>query len=106
MPAHFGLPSLPSSDDVAENASMTSSVFSGLMHPRRTLAPEPQADTARLTNALKVVVEVNAKCWRGEGCELCSGVNQGVSTVASHTQQHGDTLEHRVSGQFAFMALA
>ena len=85
--------------DVADDASMTSSVFSGLIHPRRALAPEPQADTARLTNALKVVVEVNSKCWRGEDCELCSGVNQGMSTVASHTQQHGDVLEHRVSNE-------
>ncbi|KIP08833.1 hypothetical protein PHLGIDRAFT_116958 [Phlebiopsis gigantea 11061_1 CR5-6] len=95
MPAHFGLPYFSSSDDVADDASMTSSVFSGLIHPRRVVAPEPQADTARLTNALKVVVEVNSKCWRGDDCELCSGVNQGMSTVASHTQQHGDTLEHR-----------
>lgn len=96
MPAHFGLPSFSSSDDVADNASMASSVFSGLMHPRRALNDPSQADTARLTNALKVVVEVNAKCWRGDECELCSGVRQGVSSVAAHTQQHGDALEHRV----------
>lgn len=96
IPAHFGLPSLSSSDDVADDASMTSSVFSGLIHPRRALAPEPQADTARLTNALKVVVEVNAKCWRGDECELCAGVRQGISNVAQHTRQHGDALEHRV----------
>lgn len=53
------------------------------------------ADTARLTNALKVVAEVNSKCWRGEECDLCSGVRQGVSNIAAHTQQHGDALEHR-----------
>ena len=97
MQAHFGLPSLSSSDYVADDSSMTSSVFSGLMHPQRALAPDLQADTARLTNALNVVVEVNAKCWRGDDCELCNGVCQGLSNVARHTQQHGDVLEHRVS---------
>ena len=97
MPAHFGLPSFSSHDDVSDNASLASSVFSGLMHPRRALDDQSQADTARLTNALKVVVEVNAKCWRGDECELCSGVRQGVSSLAAHTQEHGDALEHRVS---------
>lgn len=96
MPSHFTLP--PFSDDNAtDNESMASSVFSGLIHPRRVVGTDPQADTARLTNALKVVVEVNAKCWRGDECELCAGVRQGLSDVATHTQQHGDTLEHRVS---------
>ena len=101
MQAHLGLPSFPSSsssdDTIADNASLASSIFSGMMHPRRALDDDSQADTARLTNALKVVVEVNAKCWRGEECELCSGVRQGLTTVATHTQQHGDALEHRVS---------
>ena len=104
IPAHLGLPPLSSSpiadDHIPDNASLASSVFSGLMHPLRTLDPDSQADTARLTNALKVVVEVNAKCWRGDECELCAGVRQGVSTVATHTQQHGDALEHRVSTSF------
>jgi sorting nexin-8 len=103
IPAHLGLPSFSSSsldNTIADHASLSSSVFSGLMHPRWALDSDSQADTARLTNALRVVVEVNAKCWRGDGCELCSGVRQGVSSIAAHTQQHGDALEHRVRISF------
>jgi sorting nexin-8 len=55
-----------------------------------------QSDTARLTNTLKVLVEVNERCWRGEGCELCGGVRQGLRKVAAHTQTHSDLLEQRV----------
>lgn len=57
---------------------------------------DEQADLARLTNVLRVVVEVNERCWRGDDCELCDGVRQGVGRIADHTQQHSDLLEQRV----------
>jgi sorting nexin-8 len=49
-----------------------------------------------MTNTLNVVVEVNAPCWRGEQCELCTGVNMGIGRTASHCQRHADLLEGRV----------
>lgn len=61
------------------------------------LESDDQADLARLTNVLRAVVEVNGRCWRGDECELCDGVRQGIEHVASHTQQQSDLLERRVS---------
>lgn len=51
---------------------------------------------------MKSLVEVNERCWRGDGCELCGGVKQGLSHVAVHTQKYSDLLEHRVSQLFSF----
>lgn len=53
------------------------------------------ADLSRLTNVLKVVAEVNEHCWRGENCELCEGVREGVGQFAVHTQTHADLLDSR-----------
>lgn len=58
---------------------------------------EEQADLSRLSNVLKVVAEVNERCWRGDDCELCDGVNHGVGELAGHLQGHSGLLEHRVS---------
>lgn len=55
------------------------------------------ADLARLTNVLRAVVEVNERCWRGDECELCDGVRQGITRVASHTQRQSDLLEQRTN---------
>lgn len=55
------------------------------------------ADLARLTNVLRAVVEVNERCWRGDECELCDGVRQGIVHVASHTQRQSDLLEQRTN---------
>ncbi|KAI0825842.1 hypothetical protein BC629DRAFT_1275802 [Irpex lacteus] len=107
MPSHlfFSFSSPPSLSTSTEpddglpgdNASLASSVFSGLMHPGRVhvVHGHVQADSARLTNALKVLAEVNQRCWRGDECELCTGVRQGVSSVAQHVERHGDAVEHR-----------
>jgi sorting nexin-8 len=82
---------------IAPDFSSASSIFSastiGLNFESRD---DRQADLARLTNILNVVVEVNERCWRGEDCELCDGVRHGVEQVAQHTQTHSDLLEHRV----------
>lgn len=62
---------------------------------------DDQADLARLTNVLRVVVEVNERCWRGDDCELCDGVRMGIGRVAEHTQQQSDLLEQRVRAPFS-----
>ena len=103
-PAHFHFPpfssispSTSASSIDADRESLASSIISSIAHPRRhTTVDEPQADTARLTNTLKSLVEVNDKCWRGDECELCSGVSQGLGVVAQHTQKHADVMEDRV----------
>ncbi len=41
-------------------------------------------------------MEVNDKCWRGDDCELCGGVRQGLRVIAQHTQKHADAMEDRV----------
>lgn len=61
-----------------------------------------QADLARLTNVLRVVVEVNERCWRGDDCEFCDGVRHGIGRIAEHTQQQSDLLEQRVRPSFFF----
>ena len=83
--------------DPDTDASTTSSIFSGLTAGSRRAVLDGQADLSRLTNTVKSLVEVNERCWRGEGCELCSGVRQGLVHVSAHTQRHADALEHRVS---------
>ncbi|KAF9810448.1 hypothetical protein IEO21_06918 [Rhodonia placenta] len=99
LPAHFALP--PSLSPIVSSASsdadsMTSPILSGL-RPRASHGQlsDGQADLARLTNTMKSLVEVNERCWRGDGCELCGGVKQGLSHVAVHTQKYSDLLEHR-----------
>ncbi|KAI0073526.1 hypothetical protein K474DRAFT_1649455 [Panus rudis PR-1116 ss-1] len=120
-PAHlpFSFPSLSSpstststsssmasnSNDAAETRSLASSVLSSLHinFPHRApgsggvigVGGGAQADTARLTNTLRALVEVNQPCWRGEDCELCGGVRHGLSGVADHTQRHADAMEER-----------
>ncbi|RDX48205.1 hypothetical protein OH76DRAFT_1405121 [Lentinus brumalis] len=77
------------------DASTTTSIFSGLTSAARRSAVDGQADLSRLTNTVKSLVEVNERCWRGEDCELCAGVRQGLVHVSAHTQRHADALEHR-----------
>jgi sorting nexin-8 len=83
---------------VAPDFSSASSIFSAStigLNFEPTV--DEQADLSRLTNVLKVVVEVNEQCWRGDDCELCDGVRHGIQEAAVHTQTHSDLLEHRVS---------
>ena len=104
LPAHFALPpfasplspSTPaSSSSASETDSLASSIFGGFARTR--VVVDAQADLARLTNTVKSLVEVNERCWRGDECELCAGVRQGLVDSATHLQKHSDTLEHRVS---------
>ncbi|KAG1808710.1 uncharacterized protein BJ212DRAFT_1280366 [Suillus subaureus] len=112
LPAHFTFPffSLHHSplddhdhDRIPGPASSTTSLAGSLsMLSSRTarsddLELDDQADLARLTNVLRAVVEVNERCWRGDECELCDGVRQGIAQVASHTQRQSDLLEQRTN---------
>ncbi|KIJ65593.1 hypothetical protein HYDPIDRAFT_87912 [Hydnomerulius pinastri MD-312] len=111
LPAHFAFPlfaSTPSLDVVSVHAghgpaSSTTSLLSGSAlstHTARSSdfdVSDEQADLARLTNVLRVIVEVNERCWRGDECEFCDGVRQGVEHVAAHTQRQSDLLEQRTN---------
>lgn len=55
------------------------------------------ADMTRLANVLRAIAEVNERCWRGDECDLCDGVRQGIGRVATHTQHHSDLLEERTN---------
>jgi sorting nexin-8 len=113
LPAHFTFPFFSphhsplddhNHDHIPGPASSTTSLAGSLsILSLRTahsddLELDDQADLARLTNVLRAVVEVNERCWRGDDCELCDGVRQGIAQVASHTQRQSDLLEQRVSG--------
>ena len=102
LPAHFALPPFASSlssstptspSSASDTDSLASSLFGGLARSR---VLDAQADLARLTNTVKSLVEVNERCWRGDECELCAGVRQGLVDSATHLQKHSDLLEHRV----------
>ncbi|KAI0322771.1 hypothetical protein OF83DRAFT_1048610 [Amylostereum chailletii] len=101
VPPHMSLPpritynSLTSLLHSATNSSPRSSL--SLTNPAAALSgpSDMQADLSRLTNTLRVLVEVNGQCWRGEDCELSEGVKQGVRRVSDHTQAHTDILEQR-----------
>ena len=56
-----------------------------------------QADLSRLTLTLNALNEVNAQCWRGDNCELCTGVRSGVEQVSNHIARQSDILDQRVS---------
>ncbi|KDQ61722.1 hypothetical protein JAAARDRAFT_172106 [Jaapia argillacea MUCL 33604] len=94
LPSHFA--SSLSSGYAGAPLSPVSSVLSGLTFaPTSSDADAGQSDVSRLTNTLRALAEVNDKCWRGDECELCEGVRQGVTNVAGHTQRHSDMLEQR-----------
>jgi sorting nexin-8 len=112
LPAHFTFPFFSphhsplddhNHDHIPGPASSTTSLAGSFsILPLRTahaddLELDDQADLARLTNVLRAVVEVNERCWRGDECELCDGVRQGIAQVASHTQRQSDLLEQRTN---------
>lgn len=82
---------------MAPDFSSASSIFSASTIGLNFEPVGEQADLSRLTNVLKVVAEINERCWRGDDCELCDGVRHGVQEAAGHAQTHSDLLEHRVS---------
>lgn len=55
------------------------------------------ADLARMTMTLSALIEGNDVCWRGEDCELCTGVQGGLKTLSGHTRVASDLADQRVS---------
>ncbi|KAJ7091376.1 hypothetical protein B0H15DRAFT_883656 [Mycena belliarum] len=111
LQAHFALPMFSSSlsSDSSPSSSSSASVaptFATLLAVSNMdsffgLHPEPdQGDMARLTNTLRAVVEVNEQCWRGDDCELSTGVRLGLQQVAAHTQRHSELSELRTRTLF------
>lgn len=114
LPAHFAFPfsstlsldadpPIGRSDDHGPGSSTASllsvSILSLRTHSNVDMSDD-QADLARLTNVLRAIVEVNERCWRGDECDLCDGVRQGLQHVAGHTQHQSDLLEQRVGLKF------
>ena len=102
LPTHLSLPPFSPAVSSSSNSSdvetgSTSSFLSALSFG--SSLTNTQADLSRMTNTFKSLVEVNTKCWRGDECDLCAGVRQGLTQVSAHTQKHVDALEHRVSLQ-------
>ncbi|KAG2011874.1 MVP1 domain-containing protein [Coprinopsis cinerea AmutBmut pab1-1] len=85
-----GSPISPISTTMAQ--SLHESLFGLQPLPEIT---QPQGDLARLTNTLRAVTEVIDPCWRGDDCELSTGVRAGLSQVADHTQRHSELSETR-----------
>jgi sorting nexin-8 len=54
------------------------------------------ADYSRLSITLRALNEVNSACWRGDACELCGGVREGLERVSGHMQTASDITERRV----------
>lgn len=59
----------------------------------------PQADLSRLSLTLNTLNEVNSQCWRGDACELCTGVRAGLGEVSSHVARQSEESDQRVSLQ-------
>lgn len=99
LPAHFPLPpfsSASSASSASDVESLSSSMLFGLgVGTLRVHIMDAQADLSRLTNTIRSLVEVNGQCWKGDQCDLCGGVRQGLVHTAAHTQKHSDLLEHR-----------
>ncbi|KAJ6610221.1 hypothetical protein B0H10DRAFT_437803 [Mycena sp. CBHHK59/15] len=113
LQAHFSLPifsspalsSTPSSSTSSSHAPDMFASFLAASHMNSFFGStsEPlvdQGDLARLTNTLRAVIEVNEQCWRGDDCELATGVRLGLQQVAAHTQRHSELSELRTRTLF------
>jgi sorting nexin-8 len=105
LPTHFAFaPFSSASGSSTQSTESTAPSLLSILIARLPLDHDydpGQADLSRLTNVMKALVEVNDHCWRGDRCELCEGVREGIGRVATHTQRHADLLEQRVGVSFA-----
>lgn len=93
--------SVPTSPTIPRAPSITSETSSlrlgdSLMAALGFNTTVPQGDLSRLTNVIRVVTEINGRCWRADDCELSSGVQQGLEQVAQHTQRFAELSDARV----------
>ncbi|KAJ7504358.1 hypothetical protein B0H11DRAFT_1981877 [Mycena galericulata] len=114
LQAHFTLPIFSSSSPApASSESFTPSAtvaptFASLLAASNldsilgfhSESDAEQGDMARLTNTLRAVAEVNEQCWRGDDCELATGVRLGLQQVAAHAQRHSELSELRTRTLF------
>lgn len=105
LPTHFNFPNLtasfshPSStrSSLIDSSQPSISPLSQSIFVFKTASlDDVQGDLARLTNTLRAVIEVTETCWRGDDCELSSGVRAGLEQVTMHTQRHSEISEIRV----------
>ncbi|KAF5387312.1 hypothetical protein D9757_005774 [Collybiopsis confluens] len=82
--------SIPS--NVSDPSTLNNSMIGSLLGPDSF---DVQSDLSRLTNTLRAVIEVGEPCWRGDECELSSGVRAGLQHVVSHCQRHSEVAENR-----------
>ncbi|KAH7105765.1 hypothetical protein BKA62DRAFT_826193 [Auriculariales sp. MPI-PUGE-AT-0066] len=59
------------------------------------------ADLTRLSMTLDSLGEVRGPCWRGEGCESCIGVRDGLTRVSRRLSAHAANVERRANGLFS-----
>ncbi|KAF4611281.1 hypothetical protein D9613_007057 [Agrocybe pediades] len=102
LPTHFTLPELSPSSTTSNlpgsptAPSMTGSLTQSFLGFNTSIpVNDNQGDLARLTNTLRVVMETNETCWRGDDCELSNGVRSGLGHLAAHTQRHSEISELR-----------
>lgn len=94
--AHNSMPSSPTTPVASFASSSRSLADSVLALASFNSLVDEQGDLSRLTNTLRAVIEVNERCWRGDDCELSTGVRQGLEQVASHAQRYSEFSEVRV----------
>ncbi|KAK0188954.1 hypothetical protein F5146DRAFT_1057356 [Armillaria mellea] len=97
--AHAALPFSSSSSAPVSPTSSSNRAVNSLLTTIFSLQPAfgdtQQGDLARLTNTVRAVVEVNETCWRGDECDLSSGVKAGLEQAAAHYQRHAELSELR-----------
>ncbi len=97
--AHPALPFSSSSAPVSPTSSSNrtvNSLLTTIFSLQPAFGDTQQGDLARLTNTVRAVVEVNENCWRGDECDLSSGVKAGLEQAAAHFQRHAELSELRV----------
>lgn len=90
----FSASGMSASSNLSDSATLDNSMI-GSFFGMNIL--DYQGDLSRLTNTVRAVIEVNDPCWRGDECELSSGVRTGLEQIAIHCQRHSEISENRVS---------
>ncbi|KAJ4469550.1 hypothetical protein J3R30DRAFT_3550973 [Lentinula aciculospora] len=93
--AAFSASGISATSNLSQSTTLNNSMVGSLL---RVVDVDPlglQGDLSRLTNTLRAVIEVGEPCWRGDECELSSGVRTGLEQVASHCQRHSEISENR-----------
>ncbi|KIK61749.1 hypothetical protein GYMLUDRAFT_73257 [Collybiopsis luxurians FD-317 M1] len=90
--AAFSTSGLSASSNLSESSMLNNSIIGSLWGLDHF---DSQSDLSRLTNTMRAVIEVSDPCWRGDECELSSGVRTGLEQVVSHCQRQSEISENR-----------